>query len=257
MPRCLALIVRDDVRGAVLRAAHGILDLEFCASASEFERTMGSSAIDGVLVDTAANASRALDIDRSAARLDAGVTGAVIAMITQVAAAPKRTPARVPGVVELDIARHDFPTRLKTFSLLALHRQRRAEMAHALSICFDASVRSAIRSAVEHGARPRAVRELAAGVSMPRKKLDRLLLRSRAWTARQFLTCGRLLEVARWLECSELPVVDISDALGFASPSSLRNIFRRYLGRTPLQVRHGGGVEGMFELLLERARNGK
>ncbi len=74
----------------------------------------------------------------------------------------------------------------------------------------------------------------------------------------QLITWGRLIVAAQLLEDTERSADSVAAALAFPSGSAFRNSCRRYVGRTPLEIRRDGGarcvIAALVDLLAERRK---
>lgn len=84
------------------------------------------------------------------------------------------------------------------------------------------------------------MRKLAAHVGLSRAEFQRQFRKEVGMTPHAYLTQVRLERAQALLTRTDLSLQDIATAIGFQSPQPLHALFKRYLGTTPLTVRHAG-----------------
>lgn len=78
---------------------------------------------------------------------------------------------------------------------------------------------------------------LARQAAMSQRSLHRRFLEQTQQTPAQWIARARLRRAQHLLQSTALPVAEISDHVGFGSPSTMRARFRELLGRSPRQLR--------------------
>jgi AraC-like DNA-binding protein len=73
----------------------------------------------------------------------------------------------------------------------------------------------------------------------------------------QLITWGRLIVAAQLLEDTKRSADSVALALDFPSGSAFRNTCRRYVGRTPLEIRRDGGARCVIGVLAEALAQGR
>lgn len=96
---------------------------------------------------------------------------------------------------------------------------------------------------VEHFDQPLSVDDVANHVGLQRSYAMTLFKQTLGVTINQYHTARRLLESRRLLLTSDIPVIDVAYASGFASLSRFHEAFKRETGTTPRRFRVDGGRE--------------
>ncbi len=68
--------------------------------------------------------------------------------------------------------------------------------------------------------------------------LNRIVRQALGQSTKGYIQCRRMEEACRLLRYTSLPVADISERLGFDTPSYFSRAFAKYVGQTPLQFRN-------------------
>ena len=255
LPVAVAL-VHDRDRTALMRAAHGVTRLVLCHCVDEADAQISRESpavfvtrrrdVHGARVEPLVHALRArapnLPVVMLAPPEDSRLRNArdlVAAGVTCVARATAR----------------DVRAALRAVLARERARARRAALAAMCAALAPDPARDMVRVAFENGDRPLSVRELAASVGLPRKTLDRRLLRRSPITPRRALVWGRLAATAIALEDGETTVAAVASSLQFSSPTALRNLLQRYTGLTPTELRAAGGLDAIakrIQAILKR-----
>jgi len=245
LPVALALVHERD-RAALVRAADGVTRLVLCHTVDEADALIRREPpavfvtrrrdADGARVEPLVHALRLnapnlpvvlLALAEDSRRRNAG--DLVAAGVTCVARATAR----------------DVRAALRTVLARERARALRAALAAECAALAPDSARDMVRVAFENGDRPLAVLQLAASLGVPRKTLDRRLLRRSPLTPRRALVWGRLAAIAIALEDHETTVAAVASSLQFTSPTALRNMLQRYTGLTPTELRAAGGLDAI------------
>ncbi|MDF1504102.1 helix-turn-helix domain-containing protein, partial [Roseisolibacter sp. H3M3-2] len=126
----------------------------------------------------------------------------------------------------------------------ALVRPRGAGLARAL--------RGAVLLAVTRAHERLTPERLARLIAVSRRALTRRLSEAQLPPPHQMLTWGRLVVAAHLLEDGTRSADGVALALDFPSGSAFRNVCRRYVGATPLEIRARGGAAFVIDRLFAR-----
>ncbi|HEX3158082.1 MAG TPA: AraC family transcriptional regulator [Gemmatimonadaceae bacterium] len=119
------------------------------------------------------------------------------------------------------------------------------------------TVRDATLIAVTRAHQRLSPERLTSVLGIRRATLTDRLREARFPPPQRLITWGRLIVAAQMLEDPERSADSIALALDFPSGSAFRNICRRYLQATPLDVRARGGSRWVLERLLAELRAGR
>ncbi len=108
----------------------------------------------------------------------------------------------------------------------------------------DSEVAAALHFLHDHAGEPIDVGDLVAHLSLSRRALEIRFRRAIGRTIHEELERMRLERARRLLLESDLPVLRVASASGFASPSYLAQVFRRRFGVTPARYRREGRTPG-------------
>jgi AraC-like DNA-binding protein len=103
---------------------------------------------------------------------------------------------------------------------------------------------------LHHATEPLTVRAVADALSIDRSTLGHRLAAASLLAPRHLISWCRLLCAARWLEQPDRTVEQAALVLRFGSGSALRNMFSRYTGMRPADVRARGGLACVLSLLV-------
>ena len=119
------------------------------------------------------------------------------------------------------------------------------------------AVRDAVLLAVTRAHERLTPERLARLIAVSRRALTRRLSEAELPPPHQLLTWGRLVVAAHLLEDAGRSADGVALALDFPSGSAFRNVCKRYVGATPLEIRARGGAEYVIgELFSRRAAAG-
>jgi AraC family transcriptional regulator len=123
--------------------------------------------------------------------------------------------------------------------LVELARYLADAEAHARRHRGGLSPRNLRRIAAHVAAHPRrpGVAELAALCDLSRHHFMRAFRASTGLSVAKYVEAARLSRAKTLLVAGEQPIWDVARALGFSSPASFANVFRRATGRTPSDYR--------------------
>ena len=121
-----------------------------------------------------------------------------------------------------------------------------------LAAVLDESVLPIVEACLARPAATRTVNDLVDTIGLHRKTLYNHCLRSRLSGPAELIAWSRLALVAYLLGRTGRTVESIAEELDFASPSSLRNMMKRYTGLTASGVRAGGGLPCVMLALAGR-----
>ena len=114
------------------------------------------------------------------------------------------------------------------------------------------AVRDAVLLAVTRAHERLTPERLARLIAVSRRALTRRLSEAELPPPHQLLTWGRLVVAAHLLEDGARSADGVALALDFPSGSAFRNVCRRYVGATPLEIRARGGASYVIEQLFAR-----
>jgi AraC-like DNA-binding protein len=114
------------------------------------------------------------------------------------------------------------------------------------------AVRDAVLLAVTRAHERLTPERLARLIAVSRRALTRRLSEAQLPPPHQMLTWGRLVVAAHLLEDGSRSADGVALALDFPSGSAFRNVCRRYVGATPLEIRARGGASFVIERLFAR-----
>ena len=114
------------------------------------------------------------------------------------------------------------------------------------------AVRDAVLLAVTRAHERLTPERLSRLIAVSRRALTRRLSEAELPPPHQLLTWGRLVVAAHLLEDGTRSADGVALALDFPSGSAFRNVCRRYVGATPLEIRARGGASYVIEKLFER-----
>jgi AraC-like DNA-binding protein len=114
------------------------------------------------------------------------------------------------------------------------------------------AVRDAVLLAVTRAHERLTPERLSRLIAVSRRALTRRLSEAELPPPHQLLTWGRLVVAAHLLEDGTRSADGVALALDFPSGSAFRNVCRRYVGATPLEIRARGGASFVIEKLFER-----
>jgi AraC-like DNA-binding protein len=154
--------------------------------------------------------------------------------------------------VETDELRHVLPTTLRA----AAHQVTAEIVLRALAGRVATDVRPLLRYLLVHASEPLRVDRAAAALGVSRRTMHHRLARAGYPAAGILIGWCRLFLVGRLLEDSARSVEQISELLDFPSSSALRNMMKRYTGKTPQEIREVGGLEGVLRCFLMRVEAG-
>ena len=257
LPVAVAMLPGKRDRAAVAAATDGLVHLEFCEHAPEAEDLVMERG--AVALFTRHTDSRGNSTEELIERVRCGLPHLPIIVVeSTVPTGEEPFDASETGASAVLRVRHKrFRPRVEELIRRELHRARRGEMADQLARLVPYPVRLAVRCAIEHGDRRRAIDDLAASMGIARKALDRRLRVAAAPSAEQLIGWGRLLAAAMCFEDPAMSVNAVACELAFPSTCSLRNLLRRYVGIKPSQLRHNGGANyllGRMRAALLRGR---
>lgn len=106
------------------------------------------------------------------------------------------------------------------------------------------------RFALESAVRPISVLTLAAGLGVHRRTLAKRLYSRGLPSPREVVAWCRLMLAAGLLEDPARTVEQVAHELEFPSANAFRNLLQRYTGMTPSDLRRGGGLQTICDLLL-------
>ena len=114
------------------------------------------------------------------------------------------------------------------------------------------AVRDAVLLAVTRAHERLTPERLSRLIAVSRRALTRRLSEAELPPPHQLLTWGRLVVAAHLLEDGTRSADGVALALDFPSGSAFRNVCRRYVGATPLEIRARGGASYVIDKLFER-----
>jgi AraC-like DNA-binding protein len=114
------------------------------------------------------------------------------------------------------------------------------------------AVRDAVLLAVTRAHERLTPERLARLIAVSRRALTRRLSEAQLPPPHQLLTWGRLVVAAHLLEDGTRSADGVALALDFPSGSAFRNVCRRYVGATPLEIRARGGAAFVIDRLFAR-----
>jgi AraC-like DNA-binding protein len=248
--RVLALLADDEARRRVHAALGGQMTAVACRTASDVELTVSAEHADCVLVTPWDDSGR--PSVPTVRRLRSRFPWLPIAVYCQLEPKSAHEIAAltaagadtfiISGYDDLGISLRQriafaWSRRAAEDALVALAPWETPESAPILSYC------------LHHSAEPLTAHEVADALSLDRRTLGRRLAAASLPAPRHLIAWCRLLCAARWLENPERSVEQAGLALRFGSGSSLRQMFRRYTGLRPHEVRARGGMTCVLSLL--------
>ena len=115
-----------------------------------------------------------------------------------------------------------------------------------------ATLQSVVAEVVSHPDVLTSVELLAPTLGVHRKTLVNRCAKERFVPPAELIAWCRLCIVGYMLERSGATVESIAVTQGFASHTALRNLIKRYTGRTATDIRQGGGLEDVVSALRRR-----
>ncbi len=161
------------------------------------------------------------------------------------------------GANELIIrGRDDVGVTLRATLMSAKEHCTTERVMFAVGEALPRPVREIVEFCLANASRVRTVEEVAIGLGVNRRTLANRLSVLGAAPPSEIVGWCRLLQAARMLEDRGRSVEEVALALDFSSATGLRNMFRRYMGRRPSQIRESDGfglVLRSFRGALDRA----
>jgi AraC-like DNA-binding protein len=141
----------------------------------------------------------------------------------------------------------------------AIQRARRSTIAHQIFMevapLLTNDARLFLRYAIEHCAADVSVEVAAHDLGVDRKTLTNWLARAGGPRAREFLSWIRLIVAAQMLSDPKRTAEQVALALDFPSGTSFRNMLRRYVNVTTVELHHGGGASLVLDAFKRQLRN--
>jgi AraC-like DNA-binding protein len=143
----------------------------------------------------------------------------------------------------------DTAASLRTWLVAALGTSALAQAVEELRRLLPEEMMPTVEYCLGRASHAPTVEEVAAALGVHRKTLASRSAAAGLPSPRALIAWGRLLVAARMLEDPRRSVEDVARALGFSAAAELRNMFRRYTGLRPLEVRSAGGIRCVLGLL--------
>jgi AraC-like DNA-binding protein len=251
--RLLALLSDEEARGRVQDALGGRMTALSCRSASELVLTVRAHCADCVLVTPwdDSGAPSAPTVRRLRNRFP-WLPIAVYCHLEPRSAHQIAALARA-GADTIILRGYDDLGRLVRERLAYARSQRTAEVALTALASWQTPESAPILAyCLQHAGDALTVQAVAAALAVDRKTLGNRLAAAALPPPRALIAWCRLLCAARWLEHRERSVEQAALVLRFGSGSALRNMFQRYTGLRPAEVRARGGLACVLSLLTHR-----
>ena len=239
----VALLAGDEARRRVHGALGGQMTALACRTASDVELTVRKESADCVVVTPWDDSGRPAvpTVHRLRMRLP-WLPIAVYCQLEPKSAHEIAALARA-GADTVIISGYDDVGRRLREHLAYAWVHRAAEDALAGLESWRTPESSPILTYCLHrAAQPLTVQLVAEALSIDPKTLGRRLAAAGLPAPKILIAWCRLLCVARWLEPADRTVEQAALVLGFGSGSALRNLFNRYTGLRPREVRARGGL---------------
>jgi AraC-like DNA-binding protein len=249
--RVLALVADDETPRRLHTALGGQMTALACRTPSDVERAVSLELPDCVLVtpwDDSGRPSAAI-----VRRLRLRFPWLPIAVYCHLEARSVHEIAVLAqaGVDTVIIHGHDDPgRRLRDRLALAWSLRAAEEVLQVLGRWATPESAPILGYCLRHATEPLTVRAVADALSIDRSTLGHRLAAASLLAPRHLISWCRLLCAARWLEQPDRSVDQAALALRFGSGSALRNMFRRYTGMRPADVRARGGLACVLSLLV-------
>lgn len=101
---------------------------------------------------------------------------------------------------------------------------------------------------------PLSLNDIAERVHLSRRQLERLFHRYLAVTPLRYYLSLRIERARQLIESTNLPILGIAIACGFASSSHFAKVFRDYLGKPPSSLRSWAGRDALSQMLRTAER---
>ena len=106
-----------------------------------------------------------------------------------------------------------------------------------ISVVADVAIARALRYISAHLHEPLAVDDIAAGIGIGRRTLERRFREHRGHTVRHQIHLARLERAQQLLTETEEPLAEVAERAGFGNVVSFYQLFRRHTGQTPGEFR--------------------
>jgi AraC-like DNA-binding protein len=252
----LAALLRDpEARARVIDALRGEGEVYTCRFACDLPARMRTRPPDALILTPVDEAGTDVAPMVRALRRDyPAMPMAVLAPLTPQATGHVVELARA-GIDEVILRGHD-DVGVSVRALLSRAGSRSAVAAamRALERPAPAPADAILAYCLEHARESLTVDGLAAALGVDRKTLFNRLTAGALPPPSVLISWCRLFIAAQLLEDEMRTVEQVALALGFGSGKALRNMFRRYTGLRPAEVRRRGGLRCVAALFPRGAR---
>ena len=250
----VALLDDQEARARIADAMRGHAELRCFGRLRDAERELARGAAHAVFVTpTDESGTPVLPLIRRLRRGQSAIPIAVYAPLTPEAAVEVVALARA-GIDEVILRGHDdLGVSLRALLSRAGSARAATEAYRVLSGAVPSPATSILAYCLEHAQDSLTVGALADALGVHRKTLLNRLAAGALPPPSALISWCRLFIAARLLEDGRRTVEQVALALGFGSGTALRNMFRRYTGLRPAEIRRRGGLTCVATVFRGRA----